>query len=156
VGSARVAALFIGPRDEGPIERRAEVVAVAGRGLQGDRYFHSGPESDHDPTREVTLFEAEGVDQRRAASGVDITPEDMRRNIMTEGVRLRELIGKTFWIGDVRLQGLKDNPPCRHLQALAGKPLLQPMIEKGGIRARLLNSGKIATGDPIRIEPSPG
>jgi MOSC domain-containing protein YiiM len=148
----KVVGLFIGPVDEGPIEIRESVVAVAGRGLEGDRYFQPEEESERDATEEVTLFESEGIEMGRSESGIDIRPEDMRRNIMTQGVHLRGLIAKTFWIGEVQLEGLEDNPPCRHLQGLAGKALLKPMIERGGIRARILQGGSVATGDPIRAD----
>jgi MOSC domain-containing protein YiiM len=149
---ARVAALFIGPQEGGPIETREQVQAVAGRGLEGDRYFQPAEEQDRVATEEVTLFEKEGVDTGRSESGIDIRPEDMRRNIMTKGVRLRDLIGKTFWIGEVRFEGLEDNPPCRHLQGLAGKALLKPMVERGGIRARIIQGGTIAAGDLVRTQ----
>jgi MOSC domain-containing protein YiiM len=149
MNAGRVARIFVGSRESGPIQELAQVEAVEGRGLKGDRYFDEGS-GDHDPTLEVTLFSSEGLDAGRAAGDLDITPEDMRRNLMTEGVTLPDLLGQRFAAGEVVLEGLELNPPCAHLQKLAGKPLLKPMIDSGGIRARIVTGGMIRAGDEIR------
>lgn len=146
---ARVARIFIGPEESGPIREVEEVEAIADKGLKGDRYFDDTGDA-HDPTLEVTLFSAEGLEAGRAESGLDITPEEMRRNLMTEGVTLSDLLGRPFSAGEVVFEGLEQNPPCAHLQRLAGKPLLKPMIEHGGIRARIVQGGTIRAGDEIQ------
>jgi len=149
VNAPRVARIFIGPQESGPIQEITEVEAVAGKGLVGDRYFQDGHD-EHDPALEVTLFSAEGLEAGRAESGLDIEAADMRRNIMTEGIQLSDLLGRRFSAGEVTLEGLEENPPCAHLQRLAGKPLLKPMIERAGIRARIVTGGTIRAGDAIR------
>ncbi len=143
-----VTQIFIGPEEGAPMKPVDEVGAISGMGLEGDRYFDAGDE-EHDPGLEVTLFSSEGLEAGRTASGLDITPEDMRRNLMTEGVSLSSLIGQRFAVGEVQLEGLEENPPCSLLQQLAGKPLLKPMIDKGGIRARIVAGGTIRVGDEI-------
>ncbi|MGH2747323.1 MAG: MOSC domain-containing protein [Actinomycetota bacterium] len=147
-----VAAIYIGPEPESPMKQVESVTAVAGRGLEGDRYFQDDdvPPAELDPTVEVTLIETEGIDAARAESGIDILPEDSRRNVHTRGIRLDQLLGKRFLVGEVELEGLEPNPPCAHLQRLANKKLLQPMIERGGIRARVVSGGTINEGDAIR------
>jgi MOSC domain-containing protein YiiM len=150
MNAGRVTRIFIGPEESGSIQEIAEVEAVAGKGLRGDRYFDDGHDG-HDPAREVTLFSAEGLEAGRAESGLDIGAEDMRRNLMTEGVLLSDLLGRRFSAGEVVLEGLEENPPCAHLQRLAGKPLLKPLIGKAGIRARIVSSGTIRAGDEIRF-----
>jgi MOSC domain-containing protein YiiM len=146
----KVETILIGPVDEGPMQRVGEVNAVAGRGLEGDRYFHPGDDPG-DPTEEITLIEVEPIESAAAEHGLELVPEDMRRNIVTRGVELRALIGKRFTIGEVEIEALEDNPPCRHLQKLADKPLLKPMIEKGGVRGRIVRGGTIRAGDPITL-----
>ena len=146
---ARVSRIFIGPEGSGPIREVEEVEAIAGKGLKGDRYFDDGNEA-HDATLEVTLFSAEGLEAGRVESGLDIVAEEMRRNLMTEGVTLPDLLGRRFSAGEVVFEGLERNPPCAHLQRLAGKPLLKPMIENGGIRARIVKGGTIRVGDEIQ------
>lgn len=145
---ARVAGLFIGGVEGGPIVPQDEVKAVAGSGLAGDRYFRSA-DGEHDPTEEITLFEKEAVDDANLEHGLGLDYADMRRNVMTEGIQLRSLIGRVIRVGEVQIEVLEDNPPCRHLEKLAGKPLLKPLIEKGGVRGRIASSGTIRTGDPI-------
>ena len=149
VNAPRVARIFIGPEESGPIQEIAEIEAVAGKGLVGDRYFQDGHE-EHDPALEVTLFSAEGLEAGRADSGLDIEAADMRRNLMTEGIQLSDLLGRRFAAGDVTFEGLEENPPCARLQRLAGKPLLKPLIGRAGIRARIVTGGTIRTGDEIR------
>jgi len=149
---AKVVAILIGPEPQKPMREVPEVQAIAGAGLVGDRYFQGDvPEEERDPTDEVTLISSEGIAAAAAESGLDISPSDARRNIVTSGVEPSKLLGRRFWIGEVELEGLEDNPPCAHLQRLAGKQLLKPMLGRGGIRARILRSGSIRTGDPLRI-----
>jgi MOSC domain-containing protein YiiM len=126
----------------------SEVVAIAGRGIEGDRYFQPGENGD--PTTEITLIESEAIEAAAAESGVDIRPEDTRRNIITSGVRLDDLLRKRFRLGEVEVEALEPNPPCRHLQELAGKPLLRPLARRGGVRGRIVKGGRLATWDPIR------
>lgn len=148
-----VAAVYIGPVPEGPMKQVESVKAVAGKGLEGDRYFQDDdvPPQERDPTVEVTLIETEGIEAARAESGIDILPQDSRRNIHTHGVRLDELLGKRFLVGEVQLEGLEHNPPCAHLQRLADKKLLKPLVERGGIRARIVAGGTIKQGDAVRL-----
>jgi MOSC domain-containing protein YiiM len=153
MSEAKVVEIYIGAVEGGPVEKRSSVTAVAGAGIEGDRYFQGEvPPEERDPTREITVVPIEGIRKAAAESGIDITPADLRRNIVTEGVDVRGLIGKTFWVGDVQLEGLKDNPACAYLQRLTGKQLLKPMIDKGGIRGRIVSGGTINQGDAIRLD----
>ncbi len=149
MGEGRISGLFIGAEDGGPIESRMEIVTVAGHGVEGDRYYQSDKAEPHDDTLEITLFEAEAVEEGNDKAGLGLEPADLRRNVMTNGVHLRDLIGKKFRVGEVTLEGLQDNPPCRRLEKLVGKPLLKPLIERGGIRARIVEGGSIRIGDAL-------
>jgi MOSC domain-containing protein YiiM len=148
MSNGRVEGIYIGPEPERPMHRLTEVGAVAGRGLEGDRYFQ--PVENGDPTVEITLIESEAIEAAAAESGVDISPEDARRNIVTSGVRLDDLVGKKFWLGEVEVEALEPNPPCRHLAELAGKPLLRPLARRAGVRGRIVSGGVLRAGDPIR------
>ena len=152
MSEAKVLTIFTGPVEKGPVQEQKAVKAVAGAGIEGDRYWQGEtPPEERDPTREITVVPIEGIRAAVEESGLDITPADMRRNIVTEGLDVRALIGKKFWIGEVQVEGLKDNPACAYLQRLAGKPLLKPMVDKGGIRGRIVSGGTIKQGDAIRI-----
>src|SRR4029453_13877026 len=148
MSEGRVASIYIGPESEGPMEAVHEVLAVAGRGLEGDRYFP--PAAGGDPHQEITLIESEAITAAASESGVDIRPEDARRNVVTEGVRLDELVGETFRVGEVEVEAIEPNPPRNHLQQLAGKPLLRPLARRGGVRGRIVTGGTIEVGAPIR------
>lgn len=146
----RVEALCLGPVDEGPIQRVASIDALAGRGIEGDRYCDPPDAPGHDPSHEITLVAKEGVEAAAEESGVDLTFEDTRRNVVTAGVDLLQLIGSRFRVGEVELEAIREAAPCRHLQKLAGKPLLKPLIGRAGIRARIVTTGTIQVGDEIK------
>jgi MOSC domain-containing protein YiiM len=136
----------------------SEVEAVVGAGLAGDRYrarrgFYSGRPTEPG-AREVTLLEAEVLDWLAAEHHITLTTAEHRRNLTTRGVRLDELLGRPFRVGEVLLEGVKVCPPCEHLVALVHKPVLQPLVNRGGLRARVLVGGTIRQGDSI-VEESP-
>jgi MOSC domain-containing protein YiiM len=133
-----------------------EVEAVVGLGLAGDRYFNGVGFYSNRPTdpgaREVTLIEAEVLDRLKADNGIALGVGEHRRNLTTRGVRLDDLLGQRFRVGEVLLEGVKDCPPCDHLEQLVGKPVLQPLVSRGGLRARVLVGGTIRLGDAIAQE----
>jgi MOSC domain-containing protein YiiM len=131
----------------------AVVEAIAGEGLAGDRYLeHTGfysPRPTDPGAREVTLFEAETLDWLRSEQGIELSSSEHRRNLTTRGIRLDDLLGRQFRVGEVLLEGVKDCPPCDHLEGLVGKPVLKPLVNRGGLRARILESGTLRVGDTI-------
>lgn len=129
------------------------VQAAAGEGLEGDRYTRrEGTWRDDRSSRDLTLIEAEAVEGLALEHGIEITPGESRRNITTRGIRLNDLIGKEFSIGDVLARGTKLCEPCEYLQGVIGKPILKPLVHRGGLRADLLTSGRITVGDRIEVE----
>ena len=149
-----VVEIYIGPEFEQPMHAVQRVEAIAGGGLTGDRYFRGedAPAEERDPTEEVTLIESEAIEAARREHDIDFGAADTRRNIVTSGVTLDELLGRRFYVGEVELEGLEPNPPCSHLERITGKKLLKPLINGGGIRARILRSGSIHVGDPVRSD----
>ena len=124
----------------------ASVEATPGLGLAGDR---NAIQHDADSC-DVTLIEAEAL-EALAASGIALDPGESRRNLTTRGIRLNDLVGKDFWIGDVMARGEELCEPCTHLVALTGKPLIKPLSHRGGLRAALLTAGRISVGDTIAV-----
>lgn len=148
----RIIAIFIGPEPSEPVQQVSEVEAVAGGGLVGDRYFQGEevPDGQRVPKQEVTIFSTEAIAKANLEVGLGVTPEDLRRNLFTQGIELEPLVGRRFRVGEVELEGVKTNSPCRHLSELANKNLLvKQLINGGGIRARILRSGTIKQGDQI-------
>lgn len=129
-----------------------ETRAVAGRGLEGDRY-HGGKGfySDHPgPMREVTLIEEETIEALRRDHDLVLDPGETRRNIMSRGAPLNHLVGREFRVGEATLRGVKLCEPCKHLVDATGKRTLLPtLVHRGGLHAQILNSGVIRAGDQI-------
>ncbi|MEA2476551.1 MAG: hypothetical protein QOC87_750 [Actinomycetota bacterium] len=148
-----VEAIYVGPNAKDPMVAVDAVTAVAGRGIEGDRYFEqrgsfSKPDGI-DPKQEITLIESEAVESAATTYGVELAPSDSRRNIVTRGVALNHLVGKEFTVGETRLRGVKLNEPCRHLVAVAGKPMIKLLRHRGGLRAQILTGGRISVGDEV-------
>ncbi|SPE55431.1 MOSC domain containing protein [Verrucomicrobia bacterium] len=133
------------------------VQAVAGRGLQGDRYFEgSGTFSPqpHKPDFEVTLIQQEHIEAFAAASGLPFTPRDARRNLVTSGVDLNAPAGRNFRVGGVLMRGIRLCEPCNYLAKQTFPAILKGLAHRGGLRAQILSSGPIQVGDCLE-EVSP-
>ncbi len=144
---AHVEHIHIADTRGGPVRALASVEALPGIGLSGDR---NATQHDADSC-DLTLIEAEAV-EGLAASGITLDPGESRRNLTTRGVRLNDLVGKEFWIGEVLALGVELCEPCTHLVALTGKPLIKPLAHRAGLRADLLTSGRIGVGDRIDVK----
>ena len=151
-----VVSIQITQEAKGTMESLREVLAVKGRGLEGDRYCNHVGSYSHNPgpDREVTLIEAEALEAMGRDYGTTLDPKDSRRNITTRGVALNPLVqGREFTIGEVRMRGLRLCEPCANLVKLTGKNVLQGLIHRGGVRAQVLNGGTIRVGDTVEWEP---
>ena len=151
----RLVAIYVAPTAGAPMEARSAVAAIAGAGLEGDRYAtesgrYSG--SGHG-ARDVTLIEREAVEAVRAeAGGVPVTEADTRRNLVTEGVALNHLVGREFRVGAVRLRGVKLAEPCVYLEQLTGhEGVRAAFVHRGGLRAEILDGGELRVGDAVEI-----
>ena len=124
--------------------------ALAGRGLEGDRYAASGGTfSDNPGKRDVTLIELEALESYERESGRKISPAEARRNLLTQGVRLNDLVGREFQVGAVRLLGLRLSEPCTHLARLTHPETLAGLVHRAGLVAEILNDGNLQVGDEI-------
>ncbi|HEU4758425.1 MAG TPA: MOSC domain-containing protein [Dehalococcoidia bacterium] len=125
-----------------------EIRAVPGQGLEGDRHFGRA-EAEPGLGREVTLIELEAIEALEREYGVKLAPGDARRNIVTRGVPLNDLLGREFRVGEVRLKGVRLNEPCAHLASLTHEKVLKGLVHRGGLRAEILNEGVIRAGDRV-------
>jgi MOSC domain-containing protein YiiM len=124
-------------------ERLPESVAavdVTGEGLRGDRYFGE---------RNLTLIEAEALESFNAETGIELTPAESRRQVLTRGIRLNDLVGQRFSVGEVECVGEEWCEPCSHLQGLTRPGVLRGMVHRAGLRADIVSGGRIAVGDEI-------
>jgi hypothetical protein len=136
-----------------PMQAVNEIEAIAGEGLAGDRYrdgtgFYS-PNPITPGARELTLIAEETLTAVERETGITLLPEEHRRNITTRGIDLDALIGKRFTIGAVTCEGIRACPPCTHLEEVTGKPVMPPLVHRGGLRARIVSGGQLRVGDAI-------
>ncbi|MCJ2113587.1 MOSC domain-containing protein [Methylobacterium sp. E-025] len=140
------------------MEELAEARCVAGRGIEGDRYYlGSGTYSPKPDTREVTLIEQEALDAINRndpplqAGPLQIAPIDHRRNLTVRGVPLNHLVGRRFRVGEVILRGGRLNFPCKYLEELLGLPVYLPLYNRSGLNCGVERGGVLRPGDPIEM-----
>ena len=124
------------------------VEVVADKGIVGDRHFREY----NDPYSQLSLIESENIDYYNIKYSLNIPYVEFRRNIVTEGIQLNNLIGKRFLVGSVELEGIDLCRPCRHLSELLNQDnIIKEFLRKGGLRCQILSSSKINVGDVIKI-----
>jgi MOSC domain-containing protein YiiM len=144
---ANVTHIFVAPLKGAPARSLRSVEALAGQGLEGDRYAEA--RNRRNPAYEVTLIELENIRGVTAATGLAFTPEMPRRNIVTEGVRLNELCGRRFAVGAAIFEGIELCEPCKLLAKRTHREVIKVLAGKGGLRARIVSGGEIRLGDAI-------
>jgi MOSC domain-containing protein YiiM len=148
--TGRVDSIHIAPAAKAPTQPVNEVEAVPGVGLAGDRYFlKQGTFFKPEPDFELTLIEAEAIEAAAREYKVTLSPGDARRNLVTRGVPLNDLVGRDFVIGDVKVHGIRLCEPCGHLEGLTGLSVIKALRHRGGLRAQILTQGVIRVGDAV-------
>lgn len=126
----------------------ARVEAIADCGLVGDRYAERKNRRSAD--YQVTLIEIENIEAFNQSTGLLLTADAPRRNLVTKGIRLNNLCGKQFTVGTTLLEGLELCEPCRLFAKRTDPQVLTLFKGKGGLRARVVTGGLITVGDEIR------
>ena len=145
---AKVFKLGIAANNNQPIKEVNSIEVLANKGIVGDRHFNDF----NDPYNQLSLIESENIDEYNIKFGLDIPYINFRRNIITKGIQLNDLIGKKLQIGNVELEGVELCRPCRHLtEMLNQKNILKEFMRKGGLRCQILSSSKISIGDKINL-----
>jgi nucleoside-diphosphate-sugar epimerase/MOSC domain-containing protein YiiM len=149
--SARVLHIFVARRKGEPVQEVERVEALPGRGLEGDRYW---AKKSRRPADEVTLIEIEQIEAFTRDTGLTFEPGAPRRNLVTRGVRLNDLLGKQFAVGEALLEGLELCEPCRLFQRNTHASALEYFEGKAGLRARIVRGGWISKDAAIFTEAS--
>lgn len=148
-----VLAIYTAPEAGAELKPVSIATLQSGRGVVGDRYHdHRGTFSEKlsgSQDWEVTLIEKEEVDTFNASEGRALDPGDFRRNIVTVGVRLNDLIGSRFQVGGAVLEGLRLCEPCAYLGKLLGPEVVRAMIHKAGLRVRIVSGSEVKPGDVV-------
>jgi hypothetical protein len=152
----RLLHIHIAPAASFEMEEIMEARLVAGRGIDGDRYYlGTGTYSPKPDVREVTLFEIEVLealarnDPPLQSGPIRIEPADHRRNFTVRGVPLNHLVGKRFRVGEAVLFGGRLNFPCKYLEEILGLPVYLPLYNRSGLNCRIEKGGIVRPGDPI-------
>jgi MOSC domain-containing protein YiiM len=124
------------------------IEVLENKGVVGDRHF----DEFNDPYCQLSLIESENIDFYNSKYNLNIPYVDFRRNIITKGIRLNDLIGKKFLVGNVKVEGIDLCRPCRHLtEILNQENILKEFLRKGGLRCQILSSSIINVGDNIKV-----
>ena len=143
---SKVLKLGISSENNKEIKEVVSIEVLVNKGVIGDRHF----KDFNDPYCQLSLIESENIDYYNLKYGLNIPYINFRRNIVTKGIRLNELVGKKFKIGSVELEGVDLCRPCRHLtEVLNQNNILKEFIRKGGLRCQILSSSTIQIGDEI-------
>lgn len=149
-----IAGIFIASDARGKMKSLESVQAVAGRGLEGDRYFtQQGTFWKNQPDFELTLIEEEAITALQRDYGITLMTGDARRNLVTRGVALNHLVDREFTIGTVRIRGIRLCEPCSHLEKMCSLSVIKGLRHRGGLRAEIVESGEIRLGDPVKLAP---
>ncbi len=124
------------------------IKVLANKGIVGDRHFNEY----NDPYCQISLIESENIDYYNSKYGLNISYIDFRRNIITKGIKLNDLIGKIILIGKAKVEGIDLCRPCKHLsEILKQQNIIKEFLRRGGLRCQILNSSEIKVGDQIKV-----
>jgi MOSC domain-containing protein YiiM len=136
----RVEAIHLGRAKGGELSTVESVKAFAGKGLEGDRHFK---ENGAKPGQALTLVEAEEVERVGLSAGAT------RRQLTVSGVRLNDLVGKRFKVGEIECYGVELCEPCEHLESMTRPGIIKELVHRAGLNADILSDGMIAVGDAV-------
>ena len=129
-----------------PIKSVNNIEILKDKGILNDRKFKENNQKE----RQITLIEIENINHFNDISKTNIRPIDFRRNIITENIKLNELVGKEFFVGEIKLKAHDLCRPCKNLQeTLQQKNTVEELLHTGGLRCEILSSGKICVDDQI-------
>ncbi len=158
----RLEHIHIAPEASYEMEELQEANCVAGKGIEGDRYYKGvGTYSPKPDVRDITLIEAEALEHLvlnqppMQDEPIVLKPVDHRRNLTVRGVPLNHLVGKYFTVGEVIFKGGRLNFPCRYLEEILGLPVYLPLYNRSGLNCSIIRGGTIRPGDAINpLDPS--
>ena len=148
-----VETIYTTPAGSEPMEEVEAIEAVARQGLRGDRYMKgTGYYSGLDEC-EVTFIEHEAIEEIEAEFDIDLTDGRHRRNVVTSGVSVHDLLNRQFSVGDVTFEGTRPRPPCAHVEQVAGEAGVAQALQEGcgGICADVVEAGTATVGDEIEV-----
>lgn len=151
--SGQLTHIHIGREAGAPMQPLDSATLIAAVGIEGDRYatgrgyYSKTPRSD----RQVTLIEMETLEALARDHGIELLPNETRRNLTTRDVPLNHLVGRRFRVGAVLLVGARLNVPCKYLEQVTGKLVYAPLINRSGLNCEIIEGGIVQIGDALRL-----
>ncbi len=155
--SGKIVKLLISKDTQSTMLNVNQIVLEVRKGTFGDRYYNQegtfSNKGEIEPDRDVTLIEIEKIDALNKEHNLNITAEDLRRNIVVTNCDLNSLVGKEFQIGEVVLKGLRLCEPCKYLSnKLDNEQVLSQMVHKAGLRAQIIKGGSIDLNSQVEVK----
>ncbi|MEM7743343.1 MAG: MOSC domain-containing protein [Pseudomonadota bacterium] len=149
--SGKLLSIHITPAKSQPMQRLESANLIAGQGIEGDRYLLGTGTYSIKPgeDRQITLIEREMLDRVAADDGQEISVDDHRRNLTVEGVPLQHLVGLRFRVGNVILEGVRINQPCKYLNLMLKRDVYMALWNRSGLNAKIIEGGTIRSGDAL-------
>lgn len=149
-----IEAIYIAPHSGEPMQLMPSADLIAGCGILGDRNFKdTTAATGHD--KQITLISAEEIERFRRETRLHIDSGDPRRNVVTRGIALNELVGREFTLGSAVIYGVELCEPCatlgRRLSTTEVSPaaVVAALAHRAGLRARIVSGGTVRPGDPV-------
>ena len=140
--------LGISTNNNQPINEVSSIEVLANQGVVGDRHF----KEFNDPYNQLSLIESENIDYYNTKFSLNIPYIDFRRNIITKGIQLNNLVGKKILVGNVKLEVIDLCRPCKHLSEVLGQDnIIKEFLRRGGLRCQILTTSNIEVGDKIEV-----
>ena len=152
--SGTIKALYISEENGKPMVAQKTLRLIAGKGIRGDRYFKHTGAPRHE---QVTLIESENIDEYNTFSEQELTSDVFKRNIVTQSVKLNDLVGQSFYIGNAELFGIELCEPCLTLaecivkKGQSNADVVKALTGKGGLRAEIISGAAISMSDMITV-----
>lgn len=149
--NGKVINIYVYPKAGSNAVEKSSVEIIAGSGIVGDRYYKSqgtfSKTASVRPKQEITFIESEEIDKFNKQFNCQLSYDQLRRNVITSGVKLNDLVGKEFQVGGQVFKGIELCEPCAYLANLVESKLLPGLIGKGGLRTQIISSGNLEVGD---------
>ena len=147
---SHIESICIAPEHSSPQQPTKTVRVTASLGLLGDRHAGASPVT-------ASFIAAEEIEAFNERTGLQLTAAETRRNIVTRGVDLNQLVGKRFTVGDVAFEGMEPCEPCASLGArlatseVSPASIVREFTHRAGLRAYVRSSGEVKIGDALRV-----
>lgn len=151
--AGRLEAILLANAAGAPMQPAASAVAMAGRGLEGDRYAAGTGWWRATDGCQVTLIHAEHLARAARRSGLEVTDGRHRRNLVVCGLTGAELRGAQLRIGEALFAWHRVRPPCGYLDQVSGRGTAKALGKHAGVCLKVIEGGVLRVGDAVSVVP---